>query len=107
MGPNTDAYCSCSAKINGEMFVFGGYDSNYNKQVIRILQQIMIYKKDKISQIVGCRLERVGELPNKFAYGACGTFEFSSGEERVMFCFPTSGKKKCFRLAQILNLLQL
>ena len=24
MGPNTDAYESCSAKLNGEMFVFGG-----------------------------------------------------------------------------------
>ena len=24
MGPNTDAYYSCSAKLNGEMFVFGG-----------------------------------------------------------------------------------
>ena len=92
MGPNTSAVFACSAKLNGEMFVFGGRGSSYNKQ---------------ISQIVGCTLERFGELPNEFDYGACGTFEFSSGEERVMFCFPSSGRKKCFRLAQILNLLHL
>ena len=37
MGPNTIAYCSCSAKLNGEMFVFGGLGSTYYKQVLRIL----------------------------------------------------------------------
>ena len=30
--PNTRAYFSCSAKLNGEMFVFGG-DGNYQTQV--------------------------------------------------------------------------
>ena len=35
MGPNTSAYYSCSAKLNGEMYVFGG-DDGYNKQVMRI-----------------------------------------------------------------------
>ena len=34
MGPNTSAYYSCSAKLNGEMFVFGGYGAN--TQVKRI-----------------------------------------------------------------------
>ena len=33
MGPNTDAYHSCSATLNGEMFLYGGYDS-FTKQVI-------------------------------------------------------------------------
>ena len=40
MGPNTSAYGSCSAQLNGEMFIFGGsdYDGNdwtadYDKQV--------------------------------------------------------------------------
>ena len=45
MGPNTIAVYACSAKLNGEMFVFGGRGSSYNKQVIRIQQQITIYKK--------------------------------------------------------------
>ena len=34
MGPDTDAYNSCSATLNGELFVFGGLGSSYNKQVI-------------------------------------------------------------------------
>ena len=33
MGPNTSAYMSCSAKLNGEMFVFGGSGSSQNTQV--------------------------------------------------------------------------
>ena len=57
-----------------------------------------------MSKIVGCTLERFGELPNEFYHGACATFEFSSGEERVMFCFASSGRNKCYRLAQILSL---
>ena len=33
MGPDTSAYRACSATLNGELFVFGGGDSQ-NKQVI-------------------------------------------------------------------------
>ena len=33
MGPNTRALRSCAAKLNGEMFVFGGIGSDYTKQV--------------------------------------------------------------------------
>ena len=33
MGPNTSAYYSCSAKLNGAMFVFGGSGSSQNTQV--------------------------------------------------------------------------
>ena len=33
MGPNTSAYLSCAANLNGEMFVFGG-DGSYEKQVM-------------------------------------------------------------------------
>ena len=34
MGPDTSAYHSCSATLNGELFVFGGSETSYNKQVI-------------------------------------------------------------------------
>ena len=34
MGPNTSAYFSCSAILNGELFVFGGNGSSQEKQVI-------------------------------------------------------------------------
>ena len=50
----------------------------------------------QISKIENCGLQRIGELPKEFDFGACGTFIFAA-EERVMFCFPTSDKKKCFR----------
>ena len=56
-------------------------------------------KSDKtfqISKILDCELKRVGALPNEFTNGACGTFLFD-GDERVMFCFALSDKKKCFR----------
>ena len=53
-------------------------------------------KSFKISKIVDCTLERIGELPNAFYFGACGTFLFD-GDERVMFCFPESDRNKCFR----------
>ena len=52
----------------------------------------------KISKIIDCGLERIGDLPNDFVHGACGTFEFSAGVERVMLCFPYVGVNKCFRL---------
>ena len=50
----------------------------------------------QISKIENCGLQRIGELPNKFDGGACGTFIFAA-EERVMFCFPYNESKKCFR----------
>ena len=36
IGPDTTAYESCSAMLNGELFVFGGSGSSQNKQVIFI-----------------------------------------------------------------------
>ena len=62
----------------------------------RILQTSFLTVSIKLSKIIDCGLERIGELPNDFYNGACGTFKFSS-EERVMFCFPLTGKNKCFR----------
>ena len=50
----------------------------------------------QISKIENCGLQRIGELPKEFDFGACGTFIFAA-EERVMLCFPSSGRKKCFR----------
>ena len=51
MGPNTSVYQSCTAKLNGEMFVYGGdiYSGN-NKQVTQKLingtLQISYRRKD-------------------------------------------------------------
>jgi len=80
MGTDTSALRSCSATLNGESFVFGGYGTPQNKQ---------------ISKIEGCSLKRIGELPVEFGTVACGTYLFD-GKERVMLCFPLSDKKKCY-----------
>ena len=64
ISPDTDIYLSCSARLNGEYFVFGGAtyggadNSGFTKQ---------------IRKINDCRLKRVGDLPIDFTYGACGT----------------------------------
>ena len=50
-----------------------------------------------ISKIIDCGLERIGDLPNEFVFGACGTFEFPTGEERVMLCFSGVDKHNCVR----------
>ena len=106
MGPNTYASRACSAKLNGEMFVFGGIRDTYGKQVMCSNLQYQLYMSQisdfvifhiKISKIIDCGLKRIGELPHEFEFGACGTFEFSSGDERVMFCFPWTRENKCFR----------
>ena len=95
MGPNTSSHDSCAAKLNGEMFIFGGNGTGQNKQVPKFFSanfSLLI----KISKITDCALKRIAELPNEFRLGACGTYLFSK-EERVMFCFPETGKNKCFR----------
>ena len=80
MGPDTKANWSCSAKLKGELFVFGG-----NRSEAR-----------QISKIVDCELKRIGDLPNEFEKVTCGTFLFD-GSERVMLCFPKNDAKKCIR----------
>ena len=85
--PDTDIYLSCSARLNGEYYVFGGAtyggadNSGFTKQ---------------ISKINDCRLKRVGDLSFDFTYGACGTYDVSS-EERVMLCFDMNEQRKCRR----------
>ena len=60
------------------------------KRKVKLLTRLI-----KMSKIIGCTLERFGELPHEFEYGACGTFIFE--EETIMFCFGEADKKKCFR----------
>ena len=58
----------------------------------------MTYTSIKISKIVGCALQRVGELPYDFYFGACGTFQFTdASQERALLCFPAKARNKCYR----------
>jgi len=54
MGPNTSAYRSCSAMLNGELFVFGGNQSN--------TKQVWIYMEKWSSQIVHFRSARLSTV---------------------------------------------
>ena len=88
---DTDIYLSCSARLNGEYYVFGG---NQRTPYTSFTKQI--------SKINDCRLKRVGDLPFDFEYGACGTYEVSS-EERVMLCFDMNEQRKCRRYSKFLS----
>ena len=60
---------------------------------------IKIFRKLNIqySKIVGCGLQRQGNLPFDFAYGSCGDYTLN-GEDLVLLCFSSSDTKKCHRL---------
>ena len=58
VGAQTEAHASCSIIWHGDMFIFGGYDN-----------------RRQISQVDGCKLTRVGQLPFKMRYGACAQRE--------------------------------
>ena len=87
--------------LNGELFVFGGSGTKYNKQVISMIRKkIKSNNENQISKIMDCELKRIDDLPYDFELGACGTFLFEDRvftEERVMLCFSFSGKNFCFR----------
>ena len=80
-GEGTGSFASCSAVLEGKMMIFGGSSSTYNGQ---------------ISQVIGCRLERVGQFPGSVWYPACNTFG-SSPNQRVWICFNEENKSKCKR----------
>ena len=87
--PETSAYKSCSAMLNGELFVFGGsYITKFNKQVISMIRRkIKSNNENQVSKIMDCELKRIGDLPYAFEMGACGTFLFEDRvftEERVI-----------------------
>ena len=86
--PETSAYKSCSAMLNGELFVFGGSGTKYNKQVISMIRRkIKSNNENQVSKIMDCELKRIGDLPYAFEMGACGTFLFEDRvftEERVI-----------------------
>ena len=83
---------SCSALLNGEIFVFGGYDDEY--QVIEAVSIRLLFDF-KISKVSGCELKRIGDLSYDFDFGTCATFRFP--EERIMLCFGYSSWDGCER----------
>ena len=95
MDDDTGVSNSCSATLNGELFVFGG--SAYNKQVDLFLNilETFINELNKVSKVIGCGLKRIGDLSNEFWYGTCATYLFP--QERILLCFPNSEQRACMR----------
>lgn len=76
---------SCSFVLNGKMFVVGGVDFLFWKQ---------------ISVIDTCMLNRVGTMPVEFEYAACNTFEVTPSYHEALLCFTMyradgTGPKEC------------
>lgn len=72
MDQNTLVYKSCSVTFKNQHYVFGGshhgIDGDYSRQ---------------ISQIDGCQLRRIGDLPFDHSYGTCTAV----GDDRIYLCF--------------------
>ena len=49
-----------------------------------------------MSQVKGCQLNRVGDLPFDFDAGACGTFNFNFFPvETILLCFDDTKSNAC------------
>ena len=95
MEDDTEVNYSCSATLNGELFVFGG--KTHQKQVKHIdLNCIYNYKLLKVSKVIGCGLQRIGDLSYDFYVGTCATYNFPA--ERILLCFAEAYTQKCERL---------
>ena len=66
-GDDTSVWLSCSLTFQNQHYVFGG-SSGYVRQ---------------ISRTVGCRLQRIGDLPFDHYYAACTAV----GDDRIYLCF--------------------
>ena len=95
---DTEVLQSCSSVLNGEVFVFGGYNTSNNrrKQVKLNIRLVQFHLLFQISKIVGCELKRVGDLYYEFTMGACGTFLYP--EERILLCFAYANTSGCEKL---------
>ena len=77
----TQSFGSCSAVLNGEMYIFGGQGS-----------------PNQISMIEDCGIKRTGVLPMGFYYGQCNTYVFADSSATLL-CFEWPGTSSaCHRL---------
>ena len=85
-GPNTEVYCSCSFKLDNEMYIIGGYEH-----------------KRQLSKISKCQLSRLSkDLPFDFSQGACAVTE-----NIAFLCFDYENFKTCYRTTDLENFEQL
>jgi len=89
IAPDTGVYGSCSAVLDGKMYIFGGFATNTR---IHTLGDGNMYLFNQISEIDQCGIRRIGDLPFWFFLGGCNTFETNAGEQFVLLCFGVSAK---------------
>ena len=80
-GSATGAYGSCSAVLDGKMYIFGGL-ATIGAGWGNLFNQI--------SEIDQCGTRRIGDLPIWFFHGGCNTFETNDRGQFVLLCFGTS-----------------
>ena len=93
MNDNTEVYDSCSATLNGELFVFGG--NTQKKQVKNKDLNCKFNNLLKVSKVIGCELKRIGDLNYDFKFGTCATYNFPT--ERILLCFALDLLQICER----------
>ena len=108
---DTEVFESCSAMINGNMYIFGGHrnkEEGYKRNQVRIgldsrslVLNRFFFKISKVKNR-SCHLKRMGSLDYDFRWGACGTFKFQPTDqkaknERVLLCFADKSEKFCER----------
>ena len=71
----TMAYGTCSVVLSGKMWVFGGYDSPYKRQ---------------LSSVQSCYLKTEGKLSFDFNSGACNVLDGFNNEQTALLCFHDS-----------------
>ena len=74
-------YGSCSVTFMGKLLIFGGYSSDFNRQ---------------ISEINNCKLQLKGQLPFISSTPACTVLE-EGGRPYVLICFGDVDGKSCHR----------
>ena len=78
-GSNTASYGSCSAVLNGQMFVIGG-----------------AYEERQLSVVESCGLKRIGDLPADMDCGTCNTYP-DQNSFFILLCFSRNTPTECHR----------
>ena len=83
METGTEFYLACSVTMENKHFIFGGF--NQKTQVCFNKFNLFFNFIFKISEVSGCSVSRVGNLPVEIRYPACAAFTRIT--EFALICF--------------------
>ena len=90
-GDGTETHYGCGATLQNEFWYFGGYNQKRQVSLIKVTKLHNTFFK--LSKIVGCKLERQGDLIFDFDKGSCNTF--SQPDPKVLLCFDMTNTQEC------------